>query len=232
MRPVPVATTLEHEQASAQNHQIEVEVAKRKLEEEANALNAELRSLQSHPSNIPSNGLQLRTQLCSDLGIDADALPFAGELVQVRARRDRLGRGGRAGTSQLRCRCWSLPAITMQWPCGWTSATSGPDSSITGCQSAWRPPRRPDRQGGHPLLLDMLEIKAACGFDAWLLAELARRANHACVESIADFRTAAKAVTRSGRLRTGSGTRRTTAGPLATAASTCSGGATSKRSRL
>ncbi len=47
----------------------------------------------------------------------------------------------------------------------------------------------------------MLEIKAECGFDAWLLAELSRRANHACVESIADFRTAAKAVTRPGQVK-------------------------------
>ena len=47
----------------------------------------------------------------------------------------------------------------------------------------------------------MLEVKPDSGFEAWLLAELARRANHACVESVTEFRTAAKAVTRAGQIK-------------------------------
>ena len=192
---------VEREQANAQNDQIEVEVAKRKLEEEADAVNAELRSLQSHPSNIPSNGLQLRTQLCSDLGIDADALPFAGELVQVRS--DATDWEGAAE------RVLHNFALSLLVPSRYYDAVAvWVDQRHLGARLIYYrvpagvpAPPSPDRQGGHPLLLDMLEIKAECGFDAWLLAELSRRANHACVESIADFRTAPKAVTRSGQVK-------------------------------
>ncbi|MHB8594347.1 MAG: ATP-binding protein, partial [Acidimicrobiales bacterium] len=59
----------------------------------------------------------------------------------------------------------------------------------------------PDRRTGHPLLSDMLEIKPGSGFETWLSAELGRRANHACVDTIADFRAAAKAVTRTGQIK-------------------------------
>ena len=163
---------IEREQANAQNDQIEVEVTKRKLEEEAHAVNAELRSLQSHPSNIPSNGLQLRTQLCSDLGIDADALPFAGELVQVRS--DATDWEGAAE------RVLHNFALSLLVPSRYYDAVAvwvdqrhlGQRLIYYRVPAGVLAPPSPDRQGGHPLLLDMLEIRADCGFDAWLLAEL------------------------------------------------------------
>jgi uncharacterized protein YPO0396 len=59
----------------------------------------------------------------------------------------------------------------------------------------------PDRHSGHPLLLDMLEIKPDSDFEVWLQAELGRRANHACAETVPEFRTASKALTRAGQVK-------------------------------
>ena len=48
-------------------------------------MNAELRSLASRQSNLPRSSLLLREQLVADLHLDEAELPFAGELLQVRA---------------------------------------------------------------------------------------------------------------------------------------------------
>jgi uncharacterized protein YPO0396 len=192
---------LQRELAEYQNRLIESEVAKRKVDEEAQAVNAELRSLQSHPSNIPSSSLQLRARLCSELGIETDGLPFAGELVQVRP--DAADWEG-AAERVLHNFALSLlvPSHHYDAVAKWVDQRHLGGRLIYYRVPAGVPPvAPPDRQGGHPLLLDMLEVKAGCGFDAWLLAELSRRANHACVDTIADFRTEAKALTRAGQVK-------------------------------
>jgi uncharacterized protein YPO0396 len=192
---------LQQEQAEAQNRLIELEVEKRKVDEEGQEVNAELRSLRSHPSNIPSTSLQLRAQLCSDLGLDTDRLPFAGELIQVRA-----GANEWEGAAERVLHNFALSLLVPSQH--YDPVAAWVDERHLGArlvyyrvpaQVAATPP--PDRHGGRPLLLDMLEIKPDSGFDAWLLADLARRANHVCVESVAEFRTAAKAVTRAGQIK-------------------------------
>ena len=63
------------------------------------------------------------------------------------------------------------------------------------------PTTLPERRSAHPLLIDMLEIKPESQFEPWLKAELAKRANHACVDTIDDFRAAPRAVTRAGQIK-------------------------------
>jgi uncharacterized protein YPO0396 len=192
---------LEREQADAQNRRIETEVIKRKIDEEAQAANAELQSLQCHPANIPGSSLQVRAQLCSDLGIDTEGLPFAGELVRVRD-----GGADWEGVAERVLRTFALSLLVGSHY--YDAVALWVDQRHLGARLIYYrvppgvpAPPPPDRKGGYPLLLDMLEIKADCGFNDWLLAELSRRANHACVSSIADFRTAAKAVTRAGQIK-------------------------------
>ena len=59
-------------------------VAKRKLDEEAAEVNAELRSLQARKNNIPARDLEVRERLCRELRLTEESLPFAGELIAVR----------------------------------------------------------------------------------------------------------------------------------------------------
>ncbi len=46
-------------------------------------IRAELESLASRRNNLPLSHLDIRAQLCRDLRLDAEALPFAGELIDV-----------------------------------------------------------------------------------------------------------------------------------------------------
>ena len=143
-RPLP-SDDVEREQANAQNHQIEVRGRQAQASRRKQMpVNAELRSLQSHPSNIPSNGLQLRDPAVLRPRHRGRRLALRGRAGPGSERTPPIGKGRPSGYfTTSPCLCWSLPAITTRWPCGWTNATSGPDSSITGCQPACRPRRRP-----------------------------------------------------------------------------------------
>jgi uncharacterized protein YPO0396 len=49
--------------------------------------------------------------------------------------------------------------------------------------------------------VNVLDLKPDSGFELWLEAELGRRANHACVDSVQQFRLTQKAVTRAGQIK-------------------------------
>jgi uncharacterized protein YPO0396 len=173
----------------------------RKLQDEGELLNAELRSLASRQSNLPSTSLALRSGLCADLGLHADDLPFAGELLQVRHD---VAEWEGAAERVLRGFALSLlvPNDHYERVAAWINQRHLGSRLVY-----YRVPARvgraaePERTGAHPLLLDMVEVKPDSPFAPWLHAELARRADHACVESIAQFRDATKAVTRQGQVK-------------------------------
>jgi uncharacterized protein YPO0396 len=192
---------LEQEQSEVQNRLTDQRVGLRKIEDDAKAINVELHSLQSRPTNLPSSSLDLRAKLCADLGIDPDDLPFAGELMQVRA--DGADWEG-AAERVLHNFALSLlvPNQHYEAVASWIN-----DRHLGARVVYYRVPvvtaaqAPPERRTSHPLLLDLLEIKPDSGFGVWLKAELGRRANHACVDTIAEFRSAAKAVTRAGQIK-------------------------------
>src|SRR5262249_23471672 len=66
-----------------ENELVEQRHERRTLDDEAQLVNEELHSLQSRKTNLPRRSLDLRERMVNDLGIDADDLPFAGELLQV-----------------------------------------------------------------------------------------------------------------------------------------------------
>ena len=173
----------------------------RSLNDEALSVNDELRSLASRQSNLPRRSLELRDELCTDLGIDTDDLPFAGELIQVREdAREWEGAAERV----LRNFALSLlvPNAHYDAVAGWIDG-----HHLNARIIYFRVPARPvsaqppERRAAQPLLVDMVEIKPDSAFVPWLQGELDRRANHLCVSSVAEFRTADKAVTRTGQIK-------------------------------
>ena len=192
---------LETEHASLQNDLSERRFEQRSIDEESKQINDELHSLQSRRSNIPRVSLELRQRLGADLGIDPDDLPFAGELIQVL---DGASEWEGAAERVLHSFALSLlvPERHYEAVTGWIN-----DHHLGARIVYFRvPPRvaRPTpspRQPGHPLLVDMLELKPDTGFEQWLESELGRRGDHACVDTMGDFREARKAVTRTGQIK-------------------------------
>jgi len=192
---------IEREQAEVQNLLTDQRFELRKIDEDAKAINAELRSLQSRATNLPSSSLELRAGLCADLDIDPDEIPFAGELIQVRA-----DASDWEGAAERVLHNFALSLLVPNRH--YEAVASWIDDRHLGTRVVYyRVPAvtaagdAPDRRTGHPLLSDMLEIKPDSRLDAWLCAELSRRANHACVDSVAEFRAATKAVTRTGQIK-------------------------------
>ena len=82
------------------------------------------------------------------LGLDADELPFAGELIQVRRGGARMGGRGRALLPASGCRCWCRTSTTRRVASGSSGRTSAVAWSTTACRSARdraRPSPRPGR---------------------------------------------------------------------------------------
>lgn len=191
----------DRERAEAQNSLNEHLFALRELEDAGAQVNAELRSLQGRRSNIPRASLELRLALAEDLGLEAENLPFAGELLQVLPEAaDWEGAAERV----LRSFALSLLVPDRQYE----AVAAWIDAHHLGARLVYyRVPARvsqmdpPERRSAYPLLLDHVEVKPDAPLGPWVEAELVRRADHACVESVSDFRTTRKAVTRAGQIK-------------------------------
>jgi uncharacterized protein YPO0396 len=74
----------EVQQDEEQNALTERTVELRSLRDEHQEITAELESLRRRRSNIPARVLAMRERLCSELRLDEETVPFAGELLQMR----------------------------------------------------------------------------------------------------------------------------------------------------
>ena len=181
-----------------QNRLTEIGVELRELTAEAAEVNAELRSLDNRRTNIPRKNLDLRQVLCHELRISEDVLPFAGELIQVRApEADWEGAAERLlhgfGVSLL------VPDAHYPAVSDWIN-----DHHLNGRLVYYRVPPRvapaPDPAGGTDALYTKLDIQESPYFQ-WLDRELRIRAGHQCVATMGEFRRAQKAITRNGQIK-------------------------------
>jgi uncharacterized protein YPO0396 len=185
--------------AEIQNRLTEAGVALRSQQEERGRLEEELASLRRRRSNIPAAMLALRERLCGELALSADALPFAGELLQVREEeRDWEGAAERLlhgfGLSLL------VPDAHYRDVAAWVDRTH-----LRGRLVYYRVMESRDRA---PLsappnsLAAKVAIRPESAFYAWLEREMARRFDHACCNDLDAFRLAPKAITRTGQIKT------------------------------
>jgi uncharacterized protein YPO0396 len=179
----------------------ELRVTRRRLDDEARAVNGELRSLRSRPSNLPAEKIQLRTRLCSELGLSEADLLYAGELIKVR---DDASKWEGAAERVLRGFAQSLlvPNDAYEAVARWIDAHHlGARLVYLRVPAVVIPsPSRPARPAA-PVLADCLELKPDSPFERWLAAEVERRADHVCVETTAEFRGTVRAVTRAGQIK-------------------------------
>ena len=192
---------LEIELVDLDNRVVEFRTHRARLTDEAAAVNGELRSLQSRQSNLPSRSLNVREQLCTDLSLDADDLPFVGELLQVRP-----DASAWEGAAERVLRTFALSllvpnehyAAVADWINGHHLGTRLVYFRVP---ARIGEPRVPTRSSTFPILLDMVDVKPDTTFGPWLYDELARRADHVCVESVEQLQHLDKAITRQGQVK-------------------------------
>jgi len=186
--------------ADAHHRLTDAGYAAKGIEEKAAGVNAELVSLREHPNNIPKQQLDLRAWMCRELRLDAEALPYAGELIAVRP-----GQTDWEGAAERLLRGFGLSvlvpehhyAAVSEWIDGRHLRARvvyyrvpDPAREARSAPASWSP-------GSLAAKLDIREHP----FAPWLERELARRADFECVETMAEFRRAAKAVTKAGQFK-------------------------------
>ncbi|RJG11159.1 ATP-binding protein [Massilia cavernae] len=183
-----------------QNRLTEAGVTVRELGRQHGELTAELESLRSRRSNIPMQMMALREALCEAVGAGAEALPFIGELIQVREEeRDWEGAAERLlhnfGLSLL------VPEAYYAKVAAWA------DRTHLGARLVYyrvRSGAAAVQQSLHPdSLVRKLSIKPDSPCYAWLEAELARRFDYACCDTIDQFRREKRAISRNGQVKAG-----------------------------
>lgn len=190
--------------ADLQNRLMEVGVEAKGLAAEAEEVNAELVSLRNRRSSIPKRSLDLRGWLCRELALPEAELPFAGELIQVRAEE-----APWEGAAERLLRGFGLSLLVAD--AHYTAVSDWINDHHLGTRLVYyRVPTRLTHRGEAPpratgeLLVAKLEIKNT-SFHPWLERELAERAGYECVETMAEFRRAHKAITRSGQVKSSGG---------------------------
>ncbi len=172
---------------------------------------AELLSLASRKTNLPAAQLDVRNQLCRDLAIADEDLPFAGELLDVAGEYSEW-----RGAAERVLRSFALSLLVPQrhydrvsrWVNEQRLSYRRSDGRIVGSRLVYervparRVPLQPRNAGGALLLATTIDI-ADGPFRDYLHDELVRRADFTCVDTIEQFRDEHRAVTREGQVRSG-----------------------------
>jgi uncharacterized protein YPO0396 len=185
-------------EAGLQNELTEHGVSLRQGKLEHDELAAEIRSLKARRSNIPAEQVSMRSALCRALALSEDAMPFAGELLQVRDdERDWEGAAERLlrnfGLSLL------VPDDDYAQVAAWVDQTQ-----LRGRLVYFRI-RRSARSELPDLHRDSLARKLSIKPDSpyydWLERELAHRFDVACCATQEQFRRELRAITRAGQIK-------------------------------
>ena len=193
---------LDARNASLQNDLTEHEVSFRRRKETHDDLTAEIASLRTRRSNIPTRQITMRAELCRALALSSETdMPFAGELLRVREdERDWEGAAERMlhgfGLSLL------VPDAYYARVTSWVD-----EHHLAGRLVYFRVreacgPDRPAPPRLHPdSLVRKLSIKPDSAFHDWLERELAHRFDVACCADRTQFRRETRAITRAGQIK-------------------------------
>ena len=194
------ASEAQDREVRAQNERTEAEVAFRVLRDQHDELAAEVVSLRQRRSNVPSSMLRLRATLCEAAGLGPDTLPFVGELLQVRDE-ERAWEG--AIERVLHGFGMSLLVPDELYP---QVAEAADRTHLGGRLVYFRVKPRVSTAhvvAGPASLVRKVSIKPDSEHYGWLEAELARRFDYTCCDTLDQFRREKQALTRAGQIRGG-----------------------------
>lgn len=190
----------EDEQAKAQNEATEAADALHDLKAKYDALTAELASLRGRRSNIPAKMLEIRRRLCEAIKCDEADLPFAGELIQVRAE-------AVAWEGAIERLMHSFGTSLLVPDEHHTSVTAWVDRNHLGGRLVHL--RARDGRGGlrerpdSNTVAGRVQIEPKSRYYAWLEARIVDRFDYVCCGSIEELRNVDRGITRAGQIKHG-----------------------------
>jgi uncharacterized protein YPO0396 len=184
-------------EAEVQNALTEKQIELRKLMSEHEELSREVESLRRRRSNIPGRTLAIREALCAALGLSEAALPFVGELIEVRPE-ERAWEGAAERVLHGFATSLLVPDEAYGDVADWVDQTHIGERLVYFRVRE----RRPTTAHLHQFsLVRKLALKSDSGFYGWLEAELGRRFDYACCATMEQFRREERALTRTGQVK-------------------------------
>ena len=193
-------TTFEMQESELQNQLTELSVEFKSVNQQHQAIDHEVESLQQRRSNIDSRQIALRDMLCQALALPEEELPFVGELLQIQEKAiDWEGAAERLlhnfGLSLL------VPDQHYAAVSEWVERTH-----LRGRLVYYRVHLNQkydinDRPLQDNSLIHKIQVKHDSVFNQWLSQELKKRFDYSCCEHIDDFRRASQAMTKLGQIK-------------------------------
>ncbi|MDQ6973900.1 MAG: ATP-binding protein, partial [Mariprofundaceae bacterium] len=185
------------EEAEVQNSMNELGADLASGQRECEAQQHELDSLKRRKSNIPDQQIIIRQRLCADLKLKEDAMPFAGELIQVREdARDWQGAAERLlhGFALSMLVSDSHYADVLAWV---------NQHHLNGRLVFFRVREHAQRHTAEHAesLVHKLDVKPDSEFYPWLQQELARRFDYVCCTDMEVFRRESRAISITGQMK-------------------------------
>lgn len=191
------------EQLQEQRQQAQAELLSAQAQERA--LEAEIQALAARPSNIPHALLLLREQLCAALGLNENRLPFAGELIEVRAGQ----RDWEAAIERVLhnfARSLLVPETHYAQVSDWVDRTHLRGQLVYFRMAPVAATQAPSRAAaGSATLTQKLALKEDSPHLAWLRQRLVADFDLVCCDTMEEFRREPRALTRLGQVKTGGG---------------------------
>ena len=204
------AATLKAERQQLDEQIVELRGQLGELRRELAGIDHELSSLNQRSNNLPREQVEVREQLSGELGIPIDELPFAGELVDVAEDRAEW-----RGAAERVMRSFALSMLVPQrhydqvsrWVNGRRLSFRRHGDTVGARLSYERVSERrlPLVASGEPgrLTLSDCLITREGEFAGYLAGELIRRGAYSCVDTIEEFQSEDRAVTREGQIKRG-----------------------------
>lgn len=192
---------IEAEIDAIRKSEINQSVALQELQKERTRLDEELDSLRRRKNNIPLKNLELRAEMAQVLGVDANQLPFAGELLQVDASAAEW-----EGAIERLLHNFALSLLVPE--ALYRDVSHYVDRTQLRGRLVYFRIREAEATKSLPLaaadaLVRKLRIKPDSPCYPWLERQLQERFDYCCCDDLEQFRRLPKAVTASGQIKSG-----------------------------
>lgn len=162
-------------------------------------LRREIDSMERQPSNIPAHYLRVRADLAQELGVESSELPFAGELMEVRP-------DATAWTGAIERVLHGFSLSIVVQPDMYAEFSRALNERHTGMRVVYlraimSTSNDGDRRGlSEGSLVRKIKLADSVHHD-WMRQQLRQHFDYQCVEDLAEFRNATRAVTKTGQVK-------------------------------
>ncbi|MDT8283033.1 MAG: ATP-binding protein, partial [Gammaproteobacteria bacterium] len=172
-------------------------IQKRETENEFTQTASEVKALETQPSNIPSRMLEMRHEIATAIGVSESAIPFIGELIEVKT-----DEAAWQGGIERVLHGFALSLLVDERH--YSALSNHINSCHLGQKLVYYRTGQAEYPHVKPVAADSLILKLnikQCNQSDWLRTELRARFDYACVDSIQSFRRADRALTKEGQVK-------------------------------